>query len=174
MPNASGDLVSLTEIWKDSRSPICLHPLTWARRTDLMALFQFYTKGGEQYGFLRGDTTAGFWATPDIVNCYTNYLEGTTPIYGDRIYFIYCPKLDLVKIGYSNDVEARLAFLSNMSPAELVLLGSISGSQPQEAILHRKFSNDRDHGEWFRVSLLMGRYINFVLKKQAIRIPVWE
>jgi hypothetical protein len=60
---------------------------------------------------------------------------------------------DLVKIGKSFDVEARLRGLQCGSPVRLTLLGTVPGYTELEAALHSHFAGRRTNGEWFDVTL---------------------
>ena len=64
------------------------------------------------------------------------------------IYFIECG--DLVKIGTTNDVRARLSSLQTGNPAPMVLLGQMAGGMVVEGDLHRRFRALHVRGEWFR------------------------
>ena len=66
----------------------------------------------------------------------------------DVVYFIQCG--DAVKIGYTRNVEKRMAHFRNCNPAELKLLALISGAVQVERDLHVRFSAQKIHGEWFR------------------------
>ena len=65
------------------------------------------------------------------------------------VYFIQCGKTGPIKIGYANDVKARLATLQTASPFDLRLLATIKGRPSLERQLHNRFAGDRLRGEWF-------------------------
>ncbi|MYX32250.1 MULTISPECIES: GIY-YIG nuclease family protein [unclassified Streptomyces] len=65
------------------------------------------------------------------------------------VYLIGSPVVRPVKIGVSNDPEARLADLQVGSPVPLVLLWEAKGGQQLESALHQHFAAHRLHGEWF-------------------------
>lgn len=67
----------------------------------------------------------------------------------DCIYLIGCDANTLVKIGRSNDVQARFTALQTMSPVKLTLLWQTLGGAELETALHRRFEDRRSHGEWF-------------------------
>lgn len=54
-----------------------------------------------------------------------------------------------VKIGFSEDLKARLADISMCSPYELVLLREIDCPIQGEKWLHKKFKDFHIKGEWF-------------------------
>lgn len=66
------------------------------------------------------------------------------------VYFVECPATRHIKIGYSEDLLARLAALRTSSPSELRLLGVVSAEEHREHDLHARFRGARIRGEWFR------------------------
>ena len=56
---------------------------------------------------------------------------------------------DMVKIGYSDNVEVRLRELQTGSPVILDILWCFPGSYQLESYLHGVFHKSRKHGEWF-------------------------
>lgn len=75
------------------------------------------------------------------------------------VYFIEAEN-GLIKIGVSDDPVGRLAQIKTMSPLPLKLLGLIPGAgDVGEAEFHRRFADDREHGEWFRPSPALTSYI---------------
>lgn len=69
----------------------------------------------------------------------------------EYVYVIGSPDSPLSKIGYSDDVDARLRQIRTMSPVLLHVLWKTPGSQRLERALHRHFRSFRQHGEWFRL-----------------------
>ena len=65
------------------------------------------------------------------------------------LYVIQCAVTDRVKIGISNDPQARLATLQCGSPTQLNLLATILGNKADERQLHNTLHESRAHGEWF-------------------------
>ena len=57
-----------------------------------------------------------------------------------------------VKIGKANNVDKRLRDLQTSAPHELELLAVARGGLAEEAAYHRRFVQDRLHGEWFTLS----------------------
>ena len=77
------------------------------------------------------------------------------------IYFI--SDGEFIKIGYTDrDVESRLKSLQTGNPKKLVLLGQMDGNESKEADLHEQFKALRAHGEWFKSSSVLTRYIQSV------------
>ena len=62
-------------------------------------------------------------------------------------YFIQGEKTQLIKIGKAVDTHRRCSDLQTGSPDKLMVLLAIRGDF--EKRLHRKFSAERSHGEWF-------------------------
>jgi hypothetical protein len=65
------------------------------------------------------------------------------------VYFIQCRLTNLVKIGFSQDPEKRLAKIQSDSPGEMSLMGVVDGDMSVEAALHERFAKHRARGEWF-------------------------
>lgn len=67
------------------------------------------------------------------------------------IYFITCRAIHAVKIGYSDNVAARLTKMQSDCPLPLKLEAVIEGDICSESELHRAFSDLRLKGEWFHI-----------------------
>ncbi len=77
------------------------------------------------------------------------------------IYFILNPKLNVVKIGYTEkDVLTRLAQLKTGNSEPLVVVTTIEGDINVEKSLHAKFAKYRKQGEWFNLSEEIIKFIN--------------
>ena len=70
----------------------------------------------------------------------------STPRQG--LYFIQCG--DLVKIGKAKDVEARIKTLQTGCPLKLHLIAFFPLAGDRESAIHRRLSQLRVRGEWFR------------------------
>jgi hypothetical protein len=68
------------------------------------------------------------------------------------VYFIQAGDDGPIKIGVSRKPKRRIESLRTASPVELRLIAVIVGGEKEEQALHRRFSEDRTHGEWFRPS----------------------
>jgi hypothetical protein len=68
------------------------------------------------------------------------------------VYFVQAGPRGPIKVGWSQDVERRIAELQTANAAKLVLLGTVSGTLETEAALHARFSHLRLEAEWFRNS----------------------
>jgi hypothetical protein len=79
---------------------------------------------------------------------------GSGPIRGNVLcvrgvvtYFVEAPTSNLVKIGYTNEIDRRIRGLATMSPVPVQLLAAFRGNV--EAMFHAFFAAHRTHGEWF-------------------------
>ncbi len=66
------------------------------------------------------------------------------------IYFVQDVETKNIKIGITESPKQRLGTLQSGNANELILLGAIRGLPGDEFDLHRKFSEFRIRGEWFR------------------------
>jgi hypothetical protein len=75
------------------------------------------------------------------------------------VYFIRCDAF--VKIGYTQNVAARVAMLRTGTPHELEVLHTTPGGVEEEGRLHALFAEERvrPDGEWFRLSPRLLEYI---------------
>jgi T5orf172 domain len=74
------------------------------------------------------------------------------------IYFISADD-DLIKIGYTTNLSARLRSLRTAHPKELRILLVVPGSRDDEQELHRRFAAFRVGREWFSRCKPIGDYI---------------
>lgn len=65
------------------------------------------------------------------------------------VYFIESGPGGPVKIGYTNDVAARMADLQGGNPVPLRLLAAVHGTQRTERFLHTVYLQGNLRGEWF-------------------------
>lgn len=91
----------------------------------------------------------------------------------ERVYFFSCAEAKAIKIGHSDDPEARLRACQTGCPLPLTLLGSIPGGVRKERELHGLFSGLRIHGEWFRSEPELLEFIGnaLALSTGAPRVP---
>jgi hypothetical protein len=66
------------------------------------------------------------------------------------VYFI--ASADLIKIGYSNDVQQRVKGVISMLREGGEFLGCMPGGRDLEKHFHQIFADDRVYGEWFKRS----------------------
>lgn len=69
--------------------------------------------------------------------------------YLESVYFVLGVGTEKVKIGYSQNVNARLDALQTGSPVKLLIIGSFPGTVEDEGKLHKHLEKYRSHGEWF-------------------------
>jgi hypothetical protein len=82
------------------------------------------------------------------------------------VYFIECVGHRLVKIGFTDDLDARVKKLQCGCPYQLRLVGSIWFSKPRlERQLHKKFRHLRVRREWFRFEKPIEDYIEANTRK---------
>ena len=75
------------------------------------------------------------------------------------VYFVRADDLNIVKIGYTDNLRLRLDTLRGMSPVGLSLIASFQAPPEYERSLHKKFAYLRDHGEWFKYTSEIHRFI---------------
>lgn len=68
------------------------------------------------------------------------------------IYFVLCPNIDRVKIGYTRDLKTRLLGFETSLPIDFKLLGTLQGDVNMERKIHKYLGNYRTKGEWFSYS----------------------
>lgn len=83
--------------------------------------------------------------------CYNNYKSRSkNKRKSVRITCVYFIKSgDLIKIGYTGDIEERKRNLQVNNPTIVEVLKTISGGYAEEQELHKKFSHLNKTGEWF-------------------------
>jgi len=82
----------------------------------------------------------------------------------DHVYFVQAESLGRIKIGTSSNVAVRFGTLRTSSPDKLNLLGVIPGDCTVERALHKRFADERLHGEWFTPSERLVSYIQGALQ----------
>jgi hypothetical protein len=73
------------------------------------------------------------------------------------VYFAYCA--GRIKIGYTTNLSVRISQLATSAPMPVTLVLAIAGDESDEADFHVKFSADRAHLEWFRLSMDLRNFI---------------
>lgn len=82
----------------------------------------------------------------------------------DCVYFVQAETMLRIKIGTSNNIARRVCELRIGSPDKLRVMAVMPGDCSVERQLHKKFSEDRLHGEWFSPSENLLAYINGVMQ----------
>lgn len=65
------------------------------------------------------------------------------------IYFVQAENGGPVKVGYAQDLAARLVGLQTSHPEKLVVIATMTGDESTERELHARFAHLRVRGEWF-------------------------
>jgi hypothetical protein len=68
-----------------------------------------------------------------------------------QIYFVQLVGTPFVKIGFSQNVVARLYALQTSTPLDLKLLRVFPGYRRDEKVLHWRHRKKHVRGEWFRL-----------------------
>lgn len=90
------------------------------------------------------------FGSQEFIAAYQKLLPTDAPK-PERLGFVYVCKLaDHVKIGFSTDVESRIASLQTSAPTPIHLLITFPSTQVIERELHKRFAAQRTKGEWFR------------------------
>lgn len=66
------------------------------------------------------------------------------------VYFVQVGDSGPYKIGWSQDVERRIAQLQVANPGKLILRGTVPGTRETETEYHHRFRTARVMGEWFQ------------------------
>lgn len=76
----------------------------------------------------------------------------------------------LVKIGKTQSVRWRMVCLQSQCPVALTLIGCISAPAGTEKVIHAKFKDIRQHGEWFLKTDHLREFIRSLPKGEAMPI----
>jgi len=94
--------------------------------------------------------------TQAAMKCLNMRLPNARPSF---IYFLFCEKINRVKIGVSDSPEIRIVRHYTSCPFPLELLRVISGPRSLERSIHKRFEHIRRHLEWFEASPELLKYI---------------
>ena len=102
--------------------------------------------------------------SPTDKNIYRRTRKIELPVFSKKgeavVYFVESDFYELIKIGYSTDLETRFDQLQADSPAMLTLLNFVpAGEYDHEWNLHHEFTKYRHHNEWFSASKELILYI---------------
>lgn len=91
------------------------------------------------------------------------------------VYFIFCPQVSAIKIGYTKDLRARISSLQTGNPWRLKMLAWMEGGRTQEAALHQFFRcYHAGSGEWFFYEGDLFDYVLAVIKNQPAYLDPYE
>lgn len=76
------------------------------------------------------------------------------------IYFVGSREHNIVKIGQTARLKNRMTQLRNSAPVPIKLFAVVFGRPEIESFLHERFSETREHGEWFRITDEINQCIN--------------
>ena len=82
------------------------------------------------------------------------------------VYFVQASHTKLIKIGRTNDVYKRIRSLRTVVPDNVKLLGCVQEQTYTESSIHKMFATEREHGEWFRPSQ---RILKFIKEKAIVQ-----
>lgn len=85
------------------------------------------------------------------------------------VYFMY--SAGRIKIGYTADIYRRVSDLTNMGGSSVELIGVLPGDKDFERTLHRLFKADRTHGEWFKISDEIRRFLACIDDSCRLTMP---
>lgn len=85
------------------------------------------------------------------------------------VYFMHASHTDLVKIGWTRDIERRFQVVQTSSPHPLHLLAIHPGGAALEAMYHNEFAHYHFHGEWFRLTREIRRWLGQFLRRHYSR-----
>ena len=88
---------------------------------------------------------------------------------GNVVYFIMPNKSRRVKIGWSSNFAARLKDIQATNHVPITVLLTMPGDARLEQDLHDRFSEERTHNEWFRLS---DRIKAFIASKHGRTMPM--
>lgn len=75
------------------------------------------------------------------------------------VYFLYSPATDMVKIGVTTQLRARISDLNTAHGVELQLLLLLPGDRLVERRMHRRFADLRAGREWFKAEESLLQFI---------------
>lgn len=76
------------------------------------------------------------------------------------VYLVEAVGLYRVKIGKSNDPEARIGTLQTSSPVDLRRIAVLRGGDRLESCLHSEFAREHIRGEWFAITPRVREFLN--------------
>ena len=81
--------------------------------------------------------------------CYNNHKNARHKMSQKDTCVYFIKSGDLIKIGYTGDLEERKRNIQVNNPTVVEVLKTIPGGYPEEQQLHQKFAHLNKLGEWF-------------------------
>jgi hypothetical protein len=81
--------------------------------------------------------------------CHNNYKNTKRKVSQKDTCVYFIKSGDLIKIGWTGDLEERKRNIQVNNPTVVEVLKTISGGYPEEQQLHQKFAHLNKLGEWF-------------------------
>ena len=86
----------------------------------------------------------------------------------DDLYIVKAGEVNRYKIGRSGSMDARFASMITNSPVSLKIVLIKKGEGYREPIIHKMFADERLHGEWFKAS---ARLLKFIHDESIKNVP---
>lgn len=83
------------------------------------------------------------------------------------IYFIECPALNAVKIGYTTNIKARLSAIQTGNPLPVRVLATFPGTRRQERLIQKALKEFQLMREWFILNDTVKEIIKAAEEKAA-------
>jgi hypothetical protein len=90
------------------------------------------------------------------------------------VYFLHAEGTNLVKIGWTGDLDRRFHQLQTASPHRLWLLGVHLGDKDVERVYHADLQPYRQRGEWFFFTREMRRFLSLSLAQGEAGTAWWQ
>jgi uncharacterized protein YozE (UPF0346 family) len=98
-----------------------------------------------------------------LERAWDEYVDVRSPIYPNDgtslVYFIHSPQTNMVKIGTTRNLDARLRSIRTSSATQIEILHTLEGNCKIEKSIHRKYTRHKSHGEWFHLD---GELLDFL------------
>jgi hypothetical protein len=89
----------------------------------------------------------------------TAQIKKQQPKHKSVIYFVQGQTTKLIKIGISTNFKERIESIKTLSAEQVITLGLMWGNRTIEQLLHMRFKQSHEHGEWFRPTEDILQYI---------------
>lgn len=121
-------------------------------------------------------STASRPLTPEQVPVWPKLLRPVGEIREPQLAFVYFVQAEvggLIKIGTAADPIGRVYNMQSNCPITLKILGCIGGDYRAERDIHRKFAEERRHGEWFEPSARLIEFVAAIIAEQGVPREVY-